>query len=129
LLGFAGHFVGYFFQYSSGLSVPQFSVPGFSIAEAIVVLSEAKNLLSCWCSKQQVLRFAQEDNFCGWAAWDGGANLPDFHETATFQKRQKAILGSVALLTGRDHKDGLGGLRAVLFGFWFGFCSVFLFVL
>ena len=42
-------------------------------------------------------------------------NLPDFHRTATFPKRREAILESVALLTGRDHKDGLGGLRAVLF--------------
>jgi hypothetical protein len=42
-------------------------------------------------------------------------NLPDFHRTATLPKRVEAILGSVALLTGRDHKDGLGGLRAVLF--------------
>ena len=45
----------------------------------------------------------------------GGANLPDFHETATLPKRPEARLTSVALLTGRDHKDGLGGLRAVLF--------------
>jgi len=45
----------------------------------------------------------------------GSTNLPDFHKTATLPKRPEAILGSVALLTGRDHKDGLGGLRAVLF--------------
>ena len=55
---------------------------------------------------------AQDDNFGGGTA---ERNLPDFHRTATLPKRPEAILGSVALLTGRDHKDGLGGLRAVLF--------------
>ena len=27
-----------------------------------VILSEAKDLLSCQCKRQQVLRFAQDDN-------------------------------------------------------------------
>ncbi len=31
----------------------------------IVILSEAKDLFSCPCQRQQVLRFAQDDNFEG----------------------------------------------------------------
>jgi hypothetical protein len=27
----------------------------------VVILSEAKDLLSCWCHGKQVLRFAQDD--------------------------------------------------------------------
>jgi hypothetical protein len=46
-------------------------------------------------------------------------NLPDFHGTATLAQRPGDTLGSVALLTGRDHEDGLGGLRAVLFLLFF----------
>ena len=46
-------------------------------------------------------------------------NLPDFHGTATLAQRPGDTLSSVALLTGRDHEDGLGGLRAVLFLLFF----------